>query len=41
MLHSAVAQVNSNTVLIPPNTVTVDCFKVALLHNCPNLGLQQ
>lgn len=35
------AQVNSNTALTPPNTLTMDPFKVALLHKCPNLGLQQ
>lgn len=41
MLQSTVAQVNPNTALIPPNTLTVDSFTVALLHKCPNLGLLQ
>lgn len=41
MLKSTMAQVNSNTALTPPNTLTIDPFKVALLHKCPNLGLQQ
>lgn len=41
MLQSIVAQVNFNTVLIPPNTLNMDSFKVTLLHKCPNLGLQQ
>jgi len=40
MLQSAVAWVNSNTVLIPPNTLTVASFKVTLLQERPSLGLQ-